>query len=385
MTGREKRSWMAVFLCVGIAACDGDGGSEGESHGPEEGSHGGADVVRLDPRAMGGSGIRLAQVESAPVADEVRLPAEVRLDPDRTAHVTSLVPGQLTRVQAALGDRVKEGEVLASLRSVELGETRSDLSRAQAEVEVARAHLERQETLREEGIGSEREYMNAKAELARAEAALSSARRRLGVYGRGGSGSGTVLRSPLDGEVITRDATVGEVVGPEEVLFTVADLDPVWVVGQAYQRDAGRMERGARATLRLPAYPDRTWEGEVSYVAPAMDEHTRTLPVRVVLDNPEGKLRPGLFGEMRVHAGRADPVPTIAAGSSTTVGDRTIVFVPGDGKGVFRVKEVTLGAESSGRVQVIEGLKPGDRYVSEGVFVLKSELQRGMLSGGHAH
>ena len=312
---------------------------------------------------------------------------QVQAEPDREAHVSSVVSGQLARVSVSVGDRVEAGQALAVIRSVALGEARAQAARARANVEVAEANFRRQEELKREGIGADRQYLEAQAELRRAQAEQSAAERALEVYGRGGSGSEVTIRSPIAGRVVSRHATVGEVVGPSDVLFEVTDITKVWVVGRVYQQHAAQVREGARATLTLQSHPGRTFAGQLDYVAPALDERTRTLPVRMSLDNADGSLRPGSFGTLSVSPASAgeDTIPAVAVSALQRLGEETVVFIPGDEEAEFRAVSVTVAARSGGLARISQGLAAGDRYVADGAFVLKSELSRGELGEGHAH
>ena len=356
---------------------------EGAAH--EE--HAGQRVVHVSPEAIARMGIRTATVDAAPAIGGIEVPAEIQAEPDREAHVSSIVSGQLARVAASVGDRVQAGQTLAFVRSIALGEARAQGARARANVEVAQSNFSRQQELQREGIGAQRQFLEAQAELRRAQAEQSAADRALEVYGRGGSGSEVAIKSPIAGRVLSRHATVGEVVGPSDVLFEVTDITRVWAVGRVYQQNAGQVTEGARAALTLQALPGRSFQGTLDYVAPALDERTRTLPVRLGFDNPEGVLRPGLFGTLSISpaGAAAETAPAIAAAAVQRLGDNTIVFVPGDEDGEFRAVNVTVGPRSQGLVRIQGGLAVGDRYVSEGAFVLKSELSRGELGEGHAH
>src|SRR5690606_19814638 len=137
--------------------------------------------------------------------------------PSREAHVASVVSGQIAQVFVSAGDHVEAGQALGVIRSVALGEARAQAARARANVAVAQANFRRQEDLRREGIGAERQFLESEAELRRAEAEQSAADRALEVYGRGGSGSEVTIRSPIVGRVVSRHATVGEVVSPSDV------------------------------------------------------------------------------------------------------------------------------------------------------------------------
>ena len=366
----------------------GEGDGHGE-HGEGE-DHGEEGVVRLSPGAIERGGIEIGQARAGTLSGSLAVPAEVQLNANQAAHVAPLVAGQLREVHVGLGERVAVGQPLVVLRSVALGQARAELQRARAMLEVARANLKRQERLRKEGITSERAYLDAKFEVARARAEQDAARARLRVFGlRGGSGPDMELRSPIAGVVVERHATFGETVDPENTLFLVADLSTVWVMGRVYEQHIGGVREQMAATLTLPAYPGRLWRGTVDYVANTLDEDTRTLAVRVEIENPDETLRPGLFGTLRLLPGGEDPQGkpgarvTVAEGAVQTVKGRTVVFVPGDEPGEFRVQDVTLGMRTEGEVEVLEGLAPEAPVVVQGAFILKSQLIRSELAHEH--
>lgn len=344
-----------------------------------------AGVVRISPQAIARMGIEVATVDAVSAVGAIEVPAEIHADPDLQAHVSPMVSGQIAQVHVSIGDRVEAGQTIAVVRSVALGEARAQAARARANVDVAEANFRRQEELRKEGIGAERQYLEAQAELRRAQAEQSAAERALEVYGRGGRGSEVTIKSPISGQVVSRHATVGEVVSPADVMFEITDISRVRAVGRVYQRNAGRVREGASAVLTVQAHPGRSFSGELDYVAPSLDESTRTLPVHVVLHNADGALRPGLFGTLSIQPqeGNTQSVPAVATPAVQRLGEQTVVFVPTDDQGTFRAVPVTVSSRAGDRVRLEQGLKPGDTYVSEGAFVLKSELRRSELGEGH--
>lgn len=397
----NRISFGVSMLALSLAGCtdhDDHGGhndshreDEHDEHGHDEhevhGDHGSERVVRISVDAIKRSGIEIAIVKAVPRTGGIDAPAEIQAEADREAHISSVVSGQIARVSVSVGDRVKSGQALGVIRSVALGEARAQAAHARANVEVAKSNFRRQEELRREGIGAQRQFLEAEAELRRAQAEQSAADRALDVYGHGGSGSEVTLRSPINGRVVSRHATVGEVVAPGDVLFEVTDIAKVWVVGRVYQKQAAQVREGAPAVVALQSHPGRTFEGKLDYVAPALDERTRTLPVRMTLDNPDGALRPGSFGTLSISpkAGDDEAIPAVVTSALQRLGDETVVFVPGDQEGEFRAVTVGVASRSKGIAQLSKGLKAGDRYVGNGAFVLKSELSRGELGEGHAH
>lgn len=392
MTAERVAGFVALLLGVLVAACKEPPEAVERDRRPAAGRDEVAPrnndvVVRIAKEAIARSGIRIAEVQAVPAISGIDVPAEVQAEPDRLAHVSSVVSGQIARVNVSVGDHVQPGQTLAIIRSVALGEARAQAARARANVDVAEANFRRQQQLQHEGIGAERQFLEAQAELRRAQAEQSAADRALEVYGRGGSGSEITIKSPIAGRVIARHATVGEVKRSSDILFEITDITTVWVVGRVYQQDAGRVREGASAVLRLRAHPERTFEGSLDYVAPALDETTRTLPVRVVLDNPEGLLRPGLFGTLAISPAEAGtaPMPAVLSSAIQRLGNSTVVFVPGIEEGEFIALPVVTTPHAGELVQVRGELSAGDRYVADGAFVLKSELSRSELHQGHAH
>jgi cobalt-zinc-cadmium efflux system membrane fusion protein len=313
----------------------------------------------------------------------VVVPAEVQLDHQKTAHITALVAGQVKELRAVRGDRVKEGQVLAVLGSEATGQRRADLTTARATLTQAQAAFERQEQLSKEGIGSRKSLIAARGELERARAAMSSANSRLRAIGGGRAmGVSNMLRSPIDGQVIDCMANRGELVPAGYHLYVVADLNRVWVVGRVYQQDITEVRVGVPAAITLQAYPGRTWRGKVSYVAATLDQATRTLSIRVELENPGRLLKPGMFGTITLPpADKAElAVAVVPDDAVQRLRGGHVVFVPAGAAGDFRVQQVLVGRRALGKVELVSGLKTGDPVVISGTYTLKSELLRGELS-----
>ena len=374
--------WVCLLVAV-LVSC---GGKPAQKEEEEKGEgHEAERSVALLRHAAERAGIKTAKVARAHLARRLHAPAEVVLDPDRTAHLGPLSDARIEKVVVALGDHVKAGSLLAVLRSAAAGDSRAELEQAHADAELARANLTRQQALQDAGIGAVRSFEQAQADARRAQAAVGAARSRQQLIG------GFELRSPIAGTVIERHATLGEAVGPGDALFTVSDLSQVWIVGQVYERDVGAITAHARASLRLEAYPERSWSGELSYVAGALQHETRTLPVRMVLDNAEGVLRPGLFGALEIEAGNvaqggeqnAFDAIAVPAGAVQRVGSETLVFVaqPGDAEHVrFVARAIELGRSAGDQLEVAGGLQPGEEIAVSGTFTLRGELLRDSLA-----
>lgn len=363
---------------------------QGEGHeGHEDGEHHAGAPIQLGPELLQQITIRTAPAQRRHVVDALTLPAEVRPHPDRIAHITPLVSSQVSEVKVQPGDRVEKGQVLASLKSVQLGEARAQIAQAQAALDVAMDQLTRQEQLMGAGIGAQKSYVEAQAAVKQAEAGLSAAHARAQVYGgSGGSGSTTLLRSPLAGTVVERHATAGEIASPEQELFVIADIDPVWVIGRAYESDLAHVTAGMNARIQVNAFPERTWEGSIAYVSPTLEERTRTAEVRVELANTDAALKPGMFATLVPLAptSETDGPAGLAVPSSAVQrdGQRLLAFVA-LGEGRFEPRVIQIGKRGGEYVEVREGLSEGELVVTEGTFILKSEAAKHQMGGGHSH
>lgn len=356
-----------------------------DEHGHDEHEEG---MVTLSRDALSRAGIQVSKARISTLKGGLRVPAEVQLHPDHVSHISPLVDGQIIEVKTSVGDLVKAGQHLVTLRSVTLGQSRADLARASALLEVARKNHRRQEQLRKDGISSERSLLEARFALEEASAEKQAAQSRLRVFGvRGGTGPDMKLNSPIDGSILERHATRGENVSNDNDLFMVADLSTVWVIGKVYERQISEVRVGMKATLTLTAYPGRHWEGKVSYIAPSLDHETRSLDMRVELENTDGALKPGLFGDILVESPKeeAELFPVVPEEALQEHENRTVVFVPEGKEGKFHAVPVVVGRRSGGSVEILKGLQRDTQVVTRGAFVLKSELVRSQLGHGHAH
>jgi cobalt-zinc-cadmium efflux system membrane fusion protein len=360
---------------------------EGAAHSEEGGHHdeGHANEVRISPEAAERAGIRVGRAEKRALTGGVAIPAEVQFEPSSTAHVAALVSGRITKVAVALGDRVRRGQLLGVVASSDVSTARARLDQARARLTAAESTLRRQQQLSTEGIGAQRSLVDAEAQVGELRAEVDGLRRQLSVFGSG-SGGELALTSPIDGVVVDLHATLGEAAMPEQPAFIVTDPTKVWVRGNVPELEIARVQSGSAALVRLHAFPDLSMPGTITYVAPALDERTRSLPIRVSLQAPDARLRSGLFGSIELLGGAADErVVVVPADSVAQLDGQNVVFVPADEPNTFRPQPVALGRHAGGFFEVRSGLAEGASFASSGAFTLKSALRSGELSEGHEH
>ena len=340
-------------------------------------------VVVLDSAQQATSGVVVGSIGGLP-ADTIKLTGTLSFDPSRISHVGPRIQGRIRAVRVAIGAPVAAGDTLGLLDSPELGAAQATWAKATASRDVAVRNLERAERLAKDGIVSERRRLETEAELREREADLAAAVQALAAFGAEPDSSAPgvfPLRTPIGGEVVDQHAVIGEVVGPESELFTVGDLSRLWLILDLYETDIGRVHRDAIVHVRVEALPALDIVGHISYVGAVVDSVSRSVKVRVEIENRGRQLKPGMF----VQASLVLPGLAHEVGLPNTavqrLGDTTVVFVP-DGAHRYRAAAVRLGREQAGGWrEVLEGLAPGDSVVLAGSFALKAHLQREQFGG----
>lgn len=356
-----------------------------------------ADVtITLTKEAVDRAGIVVAPVRRATAAGSLRLPGVVEANEYRQVVVTPLVAGRVTRVAAALGDRVTRGQTLAEIYSPELADAQTRFLTMRAELEAAHQELRRTERLVEIGAASKQELERVRAQHEGHATDVESARARLVLLGLGvaqvarlrsaADMTSTVrVPAPLAGVVTKRDANVGVNAETATALFTVVDLSTVWVIGDLYERDFSRVRVGSAATITTTAYPDLALPGKVSYIDPQLSPDTRTAKLRVEVANRDQRLRLGMYADMSILDASSPGVAVIPRTAVQSVGDRQVVYVADTKQpGTFIERDVRLGDRAGDDVQVVAGLTAGDVVVVEGTFYLRAERERLGLRAGAA-
>ena len=186
------------------------------------------------------------------------------------------------------------------------------------------------------------------------------------------------LKAPIDGIIIERSATVGELLDKGKEVYTISEPSQLWVIAEVKERDIAAVKTGQEATFTVLPYPQEKFKGKVILVGNQVEATSRTLEVRIAVDNADGRLKPGMFADVEITTTMLENVLLIPDDALQTDGDNQIVFVALEGN-KFEKRVVRLGEEQQGRVQVLEGLKAGDKIATEGSFILKSEMLKGEL------
>lgn len=407
-----KNSWYPLILLVAMAtthACRRDQPREE----PADASAGAAgrraaeaealpEFVRLTDAAISEAGITTWKVQPVDLEHMVVLTGTVDYDENRLLQLAANVKGRAAAIRVDLGARVRRGDPVLEIESVELGRAREEFLRELSSFRVsARAH-ERAKSLVAAKAISTGEFQQREGDYVARQASVQSAERALRLYGvpgaeiealraaveSGGSlppgenAPRLVLRAPFDGRVIDRKVTPGSLFEALQPLVTIADLSSVWVFLQAYEKDLALLHDGVPVTIRTEAFQQDAFEGRVDYLGSVVDAATRTVRVRATVPNRTEKLRPGMFVKAQVHVPKpqaeARAVVAVPQSALQVLEGRTTVFVQKQ-PGSFVRHFVETGHTFEGFTEVLSGVKAGDLIVTEGSFVLKSEFAKASL------
>jgi len=392
-----ERLAFAAILTLAAAACapkdeqsHGDHAGEGKTGqaraGDNDKTHG---EIKLSAEERKTAGIAVETAKPQPVSGSISMTATIRANQDRIAHVGPRVEGRIVAVSANLGDRVKTGQTLATLDSLELGEANSTYLQALSAHRVAQSELKRAEALNADEIIPVKEFVRAKGEYERASAAFRAAEDRLRMLGvepdpssSGRAISTFPLTAPFGGTVVEKHAILGELGRPDQSMFTVADLSRLWIEANLPEQDLGKVRPGVPATIKVAAYPDETFRGRVTYVASGLDKDSRTVPTRIEIDNGDGRLRLEMFATAIIE------VPG-SKRQALAVPDEAIVLIQGqptvfvEEAGRFVPRPVEPGERLSGRTVVKSGIAGGENVVVSGAYALKARMLKSQIGDSH--
>lgn len=370
-----------VAACGGRAADDGDRASPAPAPAGHAGSAGSAagsaqTMVSIDPEMIRDLRVTLGKASLHAAGEEVDALGEVHVNEDRYAEVAAPVVARVTRVLARPGDTVAVGQVLAELRSPELGEARAGVEAARAHLELARASVDRKRKLAADHLIPDRELIEAEAQRSEAEAAYKVAAASLQKYGGAQGDTVLALRSPVAGTVIDRHVVVGQLADPAKTLFEVGDLSTLWLVAHVFERDAVRVPQGGTATATFTALPGKPRDAKVMWIGREVDAASRTIAIRLDVDNADGVLRPGMTASIAIPIGApTEQAICVPAAAVQRVGDGWAVFVPKNDH-EYAIRAVGRGRDMGGAVEIMHGLAPDEPIVVGGAFLLKAEADK---------
>ncbi len=423
---------LALLVALGVAGCHGGestgkpGGSGASTSGQQNKTNGsdnqanGADTtgkskggdaslpvdsVKIAPADQGNAGIQIAPVEVHRESRQLIVAGQVTTDEKHTDHIGTYAEGPVVRVLVLPGDFVHRGQTLALMHSHAVHETAGALAQAYAAVErqasgvrFAELNRERYQHLYTLQVASQEEAQRADQQLRQAQQDLTDAQANVHMEREHLSellqvppsslNPGNLyerelipIRTQSTGTVLQREVTPGQVLNIGDEAFVVSDLGTVWVTAAVNEADLARVRRNARATVTTQGYPDVNFAARVAIIGDQLDPQTRTVPVHLSVPNPGLRLRPGMFATAAIDEAMTQPAVYVPDAALQDVNGLRVVFVTQDGS-TFQARVVKLGRHVGSRVEILDGLKPGEHIVVNGAFMVKGELLKGGAGEG---
>lgn len=374
---------LAVALSACLAGCGGKGTQEAQAR-PR------TNPMEINPGPELLKQLRVGEVQSESIHGTLLVAGRVEADETRMARVSAPLTGRIVELEVLEGQVVKRGQVLATMYSTDLSSAQSDFLKAVSQHRLAERAVSRARQLLDAGVIGSAELQRREAEVQQAYAELSSSRERLVVLGMAREAlekletsrvvnSVTHIRSSIDGMVLERKVTIGQVVQAAETVFVVADLSRVWLVADVPEQNAGAVEIGKTVEATIPALPNETIRGKLSFVSAIVNPDTRTVRVRMDLPNPKHRFKPAMLANMTLVDG-AEKRHVVPAAAVVREGNDDVVYVEKE-PNTFVLRRVKLGPEFRNLRVVEEGLDDGERVVLEGAFHLNNERKRRALQG----
>jgi len=379
-----------------VAMKDG-AGEKKHAHGNATDSHGtvGAEssegLIKLTAVQIEAAGIDMAPVLSGTLSKEIAVPGRLTLNANAQAKVVPKLAGTVASIMKQPGETVGKDDVLATLESREMAEAKSEFLAATRSAELAKGTFEREERLWKQKVTAEQEYLNAKNAHQDANIRLDLAHQKLHALGLPEDEIDRLpkikdhenarlyeLRAPIAGRVIARDVILGQVVGTDREVFTIADLAKIWVEMSVAPQDLPFAREGQDVVV---ASGSKTATAKVMLVNPMIDPDTRSAKVIAELDNAANDWRLGDFVSARLISGKQEAALVVPRAAIQTVKGSPVVFV--NEQAGFRARPVTTGREDSDNVEILSGLEFAETVATKNTFTLKAEL--GKAEAEHEH
>jgi cobalt-zinc-cadmium efflux system membrane fusion protein len=336
--------------------------------------------------------LTVQRVEEKPFQPAQSTEGKIAVNEDRSTPIFSPYAGRVTRLLVQPGDRVEKHQALFAIEATDMVQAQNDflagkaaVNKAQSQVKLLQIVERRQRQLYEAKAGALKDWQQAQADLVAAqndlrsaEAAFEAVRNRLRILGKsdneiatfeahGRINPETVIVSPISGTVIQRKVGPGQYIatGATDPAYVIGDLSTVWLIANVRESDVPKMKLGHPVEVKVLAYSDRVFTARVTYIASSVDPNTRRLQVRAEVDNSDGLLKPEMFATFSIKVGEEQASPAIPREAVVHEGATARVWVAKDDGGI-ELRQVKLGLARGGLVQVVGGLKPGERVVTKG-------------------
>ena len=357
-------TYFALPLAVGLAGCSSQPKTAQEPQRAEAGFSLSDQTLRE---------LKIDTVHAQPVRNELVLSGQIASDGDKTVKVYPLVGGVVEQLSVELGDHVSKGQVLAVIRSGEIADLQNQSSAAGSDYDIALKNLQVAEDQFKDELASERDVTLARQELRKAQGTVGKSRKQLSVYGVSADGTYT-LRAPISGFITEKNVTDHMQFNADNVgnLFTVSNLDDVWILANVFESDISKVKQGYEAQVTTLSYPDKVFTGRIDKVFNVLDPDSKVMKVRVRLDNPGYLLKPEMYAQIKVENTENQKMLAVPAQCVVFDKDRNFVLVFKD-RSHIETREVQVAKTVGDTAYIASGLHDGERIIAQNQLLVYDE------------
>ena len=408
--------WLCALTVCGLltaAACCRGGGTTGTSEsgssqagatdigGSKQAHSDTGSAVKIEQNARKNVGLQVIRVQPRTVPEYLTAAGQIAMDEEKTVHIGVYASGRITELHANVGDFADRGKVLARMHSHDVHETRAAYDSALQEVQRQQQLVEYQRRMRDRiqrllalKSASPQELEKAQSDLRSAEVSVRNAQISVNkeaehlsdILGLPKSQLGHLTEttelvpviSPINGTVVDRKVTLGTVVDPGMEVYTVSDLTSVWMMASVNETDIENVRVGDTAEVTSHAYPDKVFKGRVTRLGPQFDPQTRTLMVRITVPNPRSELRPAMYSTAQINKGQSHRAIFVPEAAVQNINGGSVVFLEKPAN-IFTAQPVDIARKINGQAEISNGLQAGDCVVTQGSFVVKSEMLKSQI------
>lgn len=319
--------------------------------------------------------INLYEVQKVDIVDKLHLTGSVETDPDRVLNFISLVSGIITNTYFTIGDEVKKGQVLADLKSTDLTSLQSEQKTLSSQLRVATKRLESARSMYESGISSEKDLMEAQSEYDVLNTGLERVENNLSLFSPSPQQGIFHVKAPASGIITDKKIAAGTQITSEGIpLFTISNLKEVWIMANVYASNVEHVHKGMEAEVRAYSYEDLVFKGTVSVISQVLDSESKVLKARIVLDNEDLKLKPGMLVDVYVTlaaTGEAIAVPT----DYLVFDSNTNFAITYRNECSIEIRPVTIMSKDAGVSYIQDGLSAGETIITKNNLLIYEQLK----------
>ncbi len=398
----DSKAIALIFTTLLIAGC-----SLGKQQPQKPVMIDGPTIISLDPSVIAANKIKTIKVRLKTLKIPLVTTAVVKLNDDAVFKISSMISGRVVKDSLKLGDIVKEGTILTYIENPEIAKIQTnyihelhqneiDIMQAQTRLDLANDTLAREKKLVEEGISPRKDYIQAEANMTLADSDLkaqkhhkehliSEAKVYLGTYGLNVSNlnpsyisTRIPIIAPASGIVIKKNISSGAIIATDTILYEIADLSVLWLDLNIYSDDLDKIKPGQTVEFQTNSYPDKQFKGQVNYIQPNSISNVATFTARVFINNENLLLKPGMLGKAIIEQNQTETKIFVPNDCIQKYGKEYFVFEALD-KNRFEKKTISLGGDVPGGHLINSGIDNGAILVSNGSFLLKAELLKGLF------